>query len=70
MLGLKWNKVQDNLTIDVRERKANKELSKRSMLRAMANVYDPLGLASPLMLHAKHLFWKICEAKSPGMALY
>ena len=64
MLGLKWNNVRDTLTVDFLECQTTTELSKKGMLRAMVKVYDPLGFASPIMLEAKHLFPKICEAKS------
>ena len=34
------------------------------MLRAVAKVYDPLGLVSPIMLDAKHMYWKTCESSA------
>ena len=34
---------------------------KRGVLRAMAKVYDPLGIASPILLSAKHIYQQICE---------
>jgi hypothetical protein len=48
--------VQDTLAVDFQECQATQELSKRGMLRAMARVYDPLGLFSPIMLDAKHFY--------------
>jgi hypothetical protein len=31
----------------------------------MAKVYDPLGLVSPVMLEAKHLYRIVCEKNLP-----
>ena len=37
----------------------------RGILSVMAKVYDPLGLTSPIMLEAKHLYRIICENYLP-----
>ncbi|CAB4003106.1 Hypothetical predicted protein [Paramuricea clavata] len=54
MLGLKWNKLKNTLAVDFTSCKATQEYTKRGILRAMAKVYDPLGMVSPVMLEAKH----------------
>ena len=64
ILGLKWNKFEDSLAVDFRSCKATEEYT-RGFLSAMAKVYDPLGLTSPIMLEAKHLYVIICEKHLP-----
>jgi len=54
MLGLPWNKIEDSIAVAFRE--AFPEVSKREMLRLLASVYDPLGLASPVSLVGKLLY--------------
>jgi hypothetical protein len=61
ILGLKWNKLKDTLAVDFTSCKAMQEYTKRGILRDMAKVYDPLGLVSPVMLEAKHLYRIVCE---------
>ena len=56
MLGLPWNKTKDTLAVCFKDCKYTKDMTKRGMLRAMAKVYDPFGLVSPVMLNAKHLY--------------
>ena len=65
ILGLKWNKLKDTLAVDFTNCKATQEYTKRGILRAMAKVYDPLGLVSPVMLEAKHLYRIVCEKNLP-----
>ena len=61
ILGQKWEKVNDTVAVDFKECKNADELMKGGMLRAMAKVYDPLGLVSPVMLSAKNLYPLTCE---------
>ena len=61
LLGLHWNKTVDTLAVNFEECKKTNELTKRGVLRAMAKVYDPLGIASPIMLNANHIYQQICE---------
>ena len=63
LLGVGWNKASDNLSLTFPE----KELmsTKRIVLRTIAKIYDPLGIASPLLLTAKLIFRDICERKIP-----
>ena len=39
------------------------EVTKRVVLRTMTKVYDPLGLAAPILLTAKAIFRDICDSK-------
>ena len=66
ILGLKWNKFEDSLAVDFRSCKATEEYTKRGILIAMAKVYDPLGLTSPIILEVKHLYQIICETLAMG----
>ena len=63
MLGLLWSKAKDTLAVSFKDCKSTKEMTKRGMLRAMAKVFDPIGLVSPIMLNAKHLYRETCETK-------
>ena len=63
MLGLSWNKTKDTLEVRFKACKSAKEMTKREMLRAMAKVFDPIGLVSPIMLNAKRLCRETCEMK-------
>ena len=57
--------MQDTLAVDFQGCKT----TKRGMLRAMAKVFDLLGLASPAMLDAKHLYCRICKTNASWDAL-
>lgn len=63
MLGLPWNKSEDTIAVTFRE--ASPEVSKREMLRFLASVYDPLGLASPVSLVGKLLYREVCDQHLP-----
>ena len=41
------------------------DLTKRGMLRFLASVYDPIGLASPTLLVGKLLYREVCDSHSP-----
>ena len=61
MLGLAWNKDKDTIGITI----TNEEVptSKRRILKKLAKIYDPLGLASPLSLTGKQLYREACDMK-------
>ena len=65
ILGVYWKKQNDTLVVDFQACKdnVNSEVTKRNILRAMASVYDPLGVASPMLLVAKQLYRNICDEK-------
>ena len=63
MLGLKWNKVEDILTINFP--KDDHPVTRRGILRKLAKIYDPLGLVSPLTLEGKLVYRAACESKAP-----
>ena len=37
--------------------------TKRSLLRSIASIYDPLGLISPILVKMKNLFQDVCSSK-------
>ena len=61
MLGLAWNKERDEIRVSFPETKA--DVTKRGVLRKLASIYDPLGLASPVTLEGKLLYRAICDEK-------
>ena len=61
MLGLKWNKLSDILSVTVPTEKA--ENTKRGILAKVARIYDPLGVASPLTLCGKLLYRDACNLR-------
>lgn len=63
MLGLPWGKTQDNIVVTFPE--APPEVTKREMLRFLASIHDPLGLASPVSLVGKLLYQEVCEQHLP-----
>ncbi len=63
MLGLKWNKVEDTLTINFPE--DDHPVTRRGILGKLAKIYDPLGLVSPLTLEGKLVYRAACESKTP-----
>ena len=66
MLGLKWDKVQDTLTVNFpRSVDRNDTVTKRGILRNLAKIYDPLGLVSPVTLEGKLIYRDVCCAKLP-----
>ena len=61
LLGVGWNKDEDTLVVTIPQ---HEEIStKRTVLRTIAKVYDPLGIVSPILLTAKILFRDICDRK-------
>ena len=62
MLGLKWNKVEDILTINFPQ--DDHPVTKRGILGKLAKIYDPLGLVSLLTLEGKLVYRAACESKA------
>ena len=65
MLGLKWNKSADTLTVTFPAVDSNATTTKRTILSKLAKVYDPLGLVSPMILEGKIIFRDVCKSKAP-----
>ena len=62
LLGLKWDKLRDSLSVTVPTEKADN--TKRGILAKMARTYDPLGVASPFTLCGKLLYHDACNLRS------
>ena len=65
ILGLKWNKNQDLISVNFLPAKETAETTKRGILRSIARVFDPLGIAAPVLLKAKTLYRQACEDNRP-----
>ena len=65
ILGLKWNKKQDLISVNFLPAKETAETTKRGILRGMARIYDPLGIVAPVLLKAKTLYRQACEDNLP-----
>uniref|UniRef100_A0ABD2WF44 Reverse transcriptase domain-containing protein n=1 Tax=Trichogramma kaykai TaxID=54128 RepID=A0ABD2WF44_9HYME len=60
MLGLKWLPSQDSFTFQFAARPEPVEVTKRSILAAIARTFDPLGWLSPALVTAKILLQDLC----------
>lgn len=67
VLGLSWNLNNDTLKLKLSEDHFKQDpltSTKRTVLRDMARIYDPLGFVCPLVLPMKLLFQNICKQKT------
>ena len=66
VLGCEWDYEADVITVDltsVAQRAESLPATKRSTLRLLAGVYDPLGLISPVTVRVKVIFQEVCRQK-------
>ena len=66
ILGLEWDKQSDSLRYDfsgIFGSEERKSISKRDILSLTAQMYDPIGLVSPISLPFKALFQDLCREK-------
>ena len=61
LLGLGWSKERDEMIVSFPEWKSDP--NKRSILRKLASIYDPLGFVSPVTLLGKCLYRSVCCEK-------
>ena len=64
LLGVLWDSKSDELLVDLSElvRYAHSlPMTKRSVLRVSAKIFDPLGLLSPFVVKLKLLFRNLCS---------
>lgn len=59
MLGLLWNKIEDEIAVVFPEEPD--DITKRGTLRFLDGVYDPLGIASPVTLEGKFRYRQVCD---------
>ena len=62
ILGLAWNKERDEISVSFPEVRA--DATKRGVLHKLSSIYDPFGLASPVILQGKLLYRAICHEKT------
>ena len=64
ILGMSWDKTQDNISIILYGKEANEiKITKRNILSFVHSIYDLLGLASPVTILGKVIFSKTCLLK-------
>ena len=66
ILGLNWDTKQDKFYFDFKQLITYVQSlppTKRSILRATAKLFDPLGFLSPLIIGTKILFQELCKDK-------
>lgn len=67
ILGVNWFIMQDDIGVDLEriiETITKLKPTKRSVMSAMARIYDPLGILSPFTMRLKVLLQKIWKAKN------
>ena len=67
VLGMNWNTLHDEIIFSFTEfyNYANSlPLTKRSVLKVTAKIYDPMGFLSPLTVKMKILFQELCIEKT------
>mgnify|MGYP005981295981 CR=1 FL=1 len=52
-LGLIWNSKEDKLKYNIKIESSTSNLIKRSILSVIVQIFDPLGLISPLVVKTK-----------------
>ena len=67
VLGVQWDKQDDKLLVDTekftQDILGTERATKRSVLSAIAKMYDPLGIISPILVDAKILLQEICKMR-------
>ena len=66
VLGINWDLVADTIIFDFDElvnEAFSLPMTKRSILKISAKIFDPLGLTSPITIQLKMLFQIICTNK-------
>lgn len=63
LLGVKWNKFEDTITVQFPVANTSGATSKCKVLAKLAKVYDPLGLACPVTLQGKQIYREVCDHK-------
>ncbi|CAB4029968.1 Hypothetical predicted protein, partial [Paramuricea clavata] len=63
ILGVKWEEENDTLSVQLGSN--SESPTKRSLLSRLAKIYDPIGIASPLLLQGKQVYREVCDHKLP-----
>jgi hypothetical protein len=61
VLGHNWDITSDTISIkqSIEEQSVEKKETKRSVLKTVASIFDPLGLCSPTVLRGKLMIQKL-----------
>ena len=62
-LGMRWNPVKDEMSFAERNIPILDVVTKRTILKYSSQIYDPLGLLSPVSVSAKILLQELWKAK-------
>ena len=69
LLGVPWDKREDTIRTSFPD--PITKATKREVLRKIAKIYDPLGLASPITLEGKFFYRAVCvKPESHGTKSY
>ena len=67
LLGLPWNKREDTLAVSFKGDFVG--TTKREVLKSLASVFDPLGVASLTVLVGKRIYREACDQRLPWDAV-
>jgi hypothetical protein len=62
-LGLYWNSTTDTVKYEIKLQNISKKITKRTILSLTAQIFDPLGLVSPIIMKAKIIIQKLWSLK-------
>ena len=62
---MRWDKFEGNFIFDFNEIRERFDVgpTKRNVIKAIASIYDSLGLLNPIVVQMKTFFQKSCSAK-------
>ena len=63
ILGLCWNPTVDNLSYEIILKNIPNKVTKRAILSVTAQIFDPLGLLGPIIMHAKLILQRLWTLK-------
>ena len=58
-LGIHWNVDEDVLMFKIKS--MQKPSTRRGLLSVLSSIYDPLGIASPFILHGRRIIQNLCK---------
>lgn len=59
VLGLNWNTSSDSFCVQIKSSDCNSNYSKRIVLSEIAQLYDPIGFISPVIVTAKQIMQRL-----------
>lgn len=60
-LGVQWDVKNDTIGFWILK---DKPMTKKGILAVVSSIYDPLGFASPFLLHGKRILQSLCKDNS------